>query len=84
MVHIFALLRVEAAGGLVRQQLGEADDGLQRRAQLVGDVLDEVGLQPVGGLQRLVALRKHALDAAESVTSTKVSMVMPSGSATVA
>ena len=63
MVHVFALLRVEAADRLVGQELGEADDGVQRRAQLVGDVLDEVGLQPVGGLQRLVALLQHALDA---------------------
>ena len=63
VVHVFALLRIEAAGRLVRQQLGKADDGLQRRAQLVGDVLDEVGFQPVGRLQRLVALGQHALDA---------------------
>ena len=35
----------------------------ERRAQLVGDVLDEVGLQPVGRLQRLVPLLQHALDA---------------------
>ena len=43
--------------------LGQADDVGERRAQLVGDVLDEVGLQPVGRLQRLVALLQDALDA---------------------
>ena len=54
---------LSAPSRLVRQQLGKADDVGERRAQLVGDVLDEVGLQPVGGLQRLVPLLQHALDA---------------------
>ena len=63
VVHVFALLGVELAERLVGEQLGLADDVGERRAQLVGDVLDEVGLQPVGRFQRLVPLLQHALDA---------------------
>ena len=54
---------VELAEILVRQDLGEADDRVERGAQLVGDVGDELALETVGCLQRLVALAQRALDA---------------------
>ena len=54
---------VELAEILVGQDLGEADDGVQRRAQLVGDIGDEFALEPAGGLERLVALAQRVLDA---------------------
>ena len=47
---------------LVRQDLGEADDRIQRRAQFVGDVGDKLALQAAGGFQRLVALAQYPLD----------------------
>ena len=42
--------------------MGEADDVGERRAQLVGDVLDEIDLDGVRLHQRFVALGEHALD----------------------
>ena len=39
------------------------DDVGERRPQLVGDVLDERGFQPVGGFQRVVAFLQDPLDA---------------------
>ena len=45
------------------QQIGKADDVGQRRAQLVGDVLDEVVLQLVGHPQRFVLFGQRAFDA---------------------
>src|SRR3546814_4460865 len=48
---------------LVLQHFGEADEGVERRAQLVGDVGDEFRLQAIGSFQRLVALDQGALDA---------------------
>ncbi len=62
MLDIFALARRQRPGRRQRQQLGEADDVGQRRAQLVGDVLDEIVLQLVGLLQRLVLLLQRPLD----------------------
>ena len=53
----------QLAGDADRQALGEADDVGERRAQLIGDVGKEIGLQPVGGLQRLGALAQGILDA---------------------
>ena len=61
VAEIFALPLGQRAGDRARQQLAEADDVGERRAQLVGDVADEGGLEPVGGLQRLVALDQRAL-----------------------
>src|SRR5262249_48056594 len=60
--QVLALLGVERAERRVVQQFGKPDDVGQRRAQLVGDVVDEIDLDPVGGLQRLVALAQRALD----------------------
>ena len=72
IVEIFALLVGQGAGDRARQQLAEADDVGERRAQLVGDVADEGGLEPVGRLQRLVALDQRPLDALRRpVTSTR-------------
>ena len=46
----------------IEQQMREADDVGERRAQLVGDVLHERALEPVGVLQRVGALDQRALD----------------------
>ena len=59
---VLALLVVERADVGVAQELGEADDVGERRAQLVGNVVDEGVLERVGGDQRLVALDQRALD----------------------
>ena len=48
MVDIFRLPLRQRAEGRRLQQIGKADDVGQRRAQLVGHVLDEVVLQLVG------------------------------------
>ena len=59
---IFELLgieRTDAAGG---EQLGEADDVGERRAQLVGDVVDEIVAQLLGRDERLIALGQRAFD----------------------
>ena len=44
------------------RQLGEADDVGQRRAQLVGDVVDEIVAQLLGADQGLIAFGQRALD----------------------
>ena len=44
------------------QKLGETDDVGERRAQLVGHVVDEIDLELVGFFQRFVALAQRALD----------------------
>ena len=62
MSDIFALLRVQRPGRRQRQKLGEADDVGQRRAQFVGDVLDELVLELVGLFQRLVPVLQRPLD----------------------
>ena len=54
-----AIERADAAG---RQQLGEADDVGERRAQLVGYVVDEIVAQLLGRNERLIALGQRALD----------------------
>ena len=59
---ILALLVGERAGGAVGQELHEADDVGERRAQLVGDVVDEIVLEPRGLLQRLVLLDQRVLE----------------------
>ncbi len=59
---VLALLGIERADAGVGKQLGEADDVGERRAQFVGDVVDEGVLQAVGGFQRLVAVDQRALD----------------------
>jgi hypothetical protein len=62
------------------QQLGIADDRGERRAQLVGDVADEIALQPLGLGQRRFAVGQRALQLRASVTSVKAIRVAPSGS----
>ena len=76
--------RRQLAGIARRQHLGEAADRGQRRAQLIAHVGDEVGLDPVGLLQRGRALAQRRLDPAESVTSIIVNSALPSGSGTAA
>ena len=53
---------LSAPDGLVAEELREADDVGERRAQLVGHVVHEVVAQPRGALQRIVALGERALD----------------------
>ena len=62
VAEIFALLVGERAGRGLAEEMREADDVGERRAQLVGDVVDEIDLELVGGFQRLVALAQRALD----------------------
>ena len=57
-----AALGQRLAGAL--QQFGVADDGGERGAQLVGDVADEVALQPLGLGQRRCAVGQRALQLA--------------------
>ena len=59
---VFELLGIERSDAAVGQELGEADDVGQRRAQLVGDVVDEVVAQLLGADQGLVAFGQRALD----------------------
>ncbi len=62
VVEIFALPFRQRSGRLVAKQMNEADDVGQRRAQLVGHVVDEIDLDLVGVLQRLIALAQRPLD----------------------
>ena len=62
VVEIFALLRRQRPGTRVAEQMDEADDVGERRAQLVGHVVDEIDLDLVGVLERLVAFAQRALD----------------------
>ena len=49
VARIFLIFRVtERAEQRLLHDLGEADDGVQRRAQLVADIGEELGLGPVG------------------------------------
>ena len=59
---VFELPLGQRAEILVRQDLGEADDRVERGAQLVGDVGDELALEAAGGFQRVVPLAQDALD----------------------
>ncbi len=60
MLDIFRLPLVERAERGRFQEIGEADDIGQRRAQLVGNVLDEIVLDLIGLLQRGVLLGQRA------------------------
>ena len=60
-VDLRALLVGQRAGLLALQEFGIAEDGRERRAQLVGDVLHELVLQLVGGLQRFVLVLQRLL-----------------------
>src|SRR5215470_3382412 len=60
---VVELARIELAEILVREDLGETDDRVQGRPQLVGNVGDEFTLEPARGLQRFVALAQGSLDA---------------------
>ena len=62
MVEIIALTLVERAGHRRLQQLGKAHDVGQRRTQLVGDMLDEIVLQFIRALQRLILFLQRPFD----------------------
>ena len=62
VTEILGLLRRQWTGNWVAQEMRKADDGGQRRAQFIRDVVHEIDLHLVGGLKRLVALAKRALD----------------------
>ena len=59
--EVFVLLLVQLAEHPLRQHLREADDGVQRRAQLVRHVGEELGLVLAGDLE----LATLVLDLAE-------------------
>ena len=62
VVEIFALLWLQRPGRGIAEQMDEADDVGQRRAQLVRHVMHEIDLDLVGIFERLVALAQRALD----------------------
>ena len=49
VVGVLGLFLVQLAKESFLQHFGEADDGVERRAQLMGHVGEELGLVPVGG-----------------------------------
>jgi hypothetical protein len=51
-----------SASSAVAEEMREADDGGEGRAQFVGHVVDEIHLHLIGGFQRLVAFAQRALD----------------------
>ncbi len=51
VLQVVVLLLVELAEQALEQHLGEADDRVERRAQLVRHVREELGLVLVGGLE---------------------------------
>ena len=67
VVQVLLLLLVHLAEQLLLQDLGEADDRVQRRPQLVAHVGQEVGLVLGGDLQRPGALGHAALQAGDQV-----------------
>ena len=56
-----ALLRIDLADAFGEHQIGEADDGVERGAQLVAHVGEELALEPGGALQLGVLGRQGAL-----------------------
>src|SRR5581483_6035894 len=54
VLHVAELLLVQVAGELQLEQLGEADDRVQRRSQLVRHMREKLRLVPADGLELLV------------------------------
>ena len=77
---VFELFGIERADPAIGEQLREADDVGQRRAQLVGDVLDEIVAQFLRADQRMLRSVSARSTLALAVTSKNVSSVAPSGS----
>jgi hypothetical protein len=61
VLEVLLLLLIELAEHTFRQDLGEADDGVERRPQLMGHVGEELGLVLAGDLELATLL----LDLAE-------------------
>ena len=57
---VFPLLLVQFTDARALEQLREADDARERRAQLIGHVADELALEPVCRDERLIALLECA------------------------
>src|SRR5262249_37238359 len=62
VAEVFALLVRERAGSRISQEIREADDVGERRAQLIGYMVNEVSLELVRRLQGFVTLAQGALD----------------------
>ena len=60
--HVVPLILIEVPRAGVEQQLGEPDDRVQRGAQLVRHVREELAFQGVGPLQLEVGLLKLLVD----------------------
>ena len=58
---IFELLFIERADARLAEQLDEADDIGQRRAQFIRDMMHEIIAQTLGVDQRLIAFGQRAL-----------------------
>ena len=62
MTDIFLLFPVQAANTIQPEHFGEPRYAGQRRAQFIGDMLDELVLQMIGLFQRFIALFQRPLD----------------------
>ncbi len=63
VVQVVALFGVQRAGYGLGQKVRKADNGRERRAQLIGDVAKEGRLQAVGRFQGLVTLQQNLFEA---------------------
>ena len=64
MASTYSLWRViERAGHAAGQMFGEAQNGVERGAQFIRDMLDEIGFEPVGRFQRIAPVAQRAFDA---------------------
>ena len=61
VVGVLELPVVQVAKGLVAEDLGEADDGIERGAQLVAHAGEELALGAVGGLGGVLGLLQRLL-----------------------
>ncbi len=62
-LHIFRCRGVQRSRHAGRQMLGKAQDRVQRRAKFIRHMLDEIGFEPVGCFQRIVAVAQRIFDA---------------------
>lgn len=62
-LHVFVLARVEGAEHLRFEDLTEAENVGERRAELIGDVADEFGLEAIRRFERVVAVAQRLFHA---------------------
>ncbi|MFP6688151.1 MAG: hypothetical protein VCD31_02365, partial [Alphaproteobacteria bacterium] len=59
---IFLLTLVELAEIMVGENLGKADNRVERRAQFIENISDKLEFEPVGGFQRLRLVSERTFD----------------------